>query len=73
MADSIAEQNEADALTAFAAAYDAEKGELVFDADRDGEFIVLQFFAKEEAFTEGFYRELAQREDVKQFLSVHGN
>jgi hypothetical protein len=59
-----------EALTAYRAEYDAKTGEISFEAEQTGRFVIVKFDYEDEPFTEDFYRELAQQEDVKAFLEV---
>ena len=65
-----ANADEKEALTAYRAEYDAKTGEISFEAEQTGRFVIVKFDYEDEPFTEDFYRELAQQEDVKAFLEV---
>ena len=52
-------------LTAFEASYDPATGELCFDADLAGKFVILAFDFDGEPFTEEFYRALSEFAAVK--------
>ncbi|MBQ3428352.1 MAG: hypothetical protein IJH28_01100 [Mogibacterium sp.] len=55
-------------LTAYAAQYDPENGEVWFDAEQTGDFTIVRFDYEKELFTEEFYKALAELEEVKSFL-----
>lgn len=56
-------------LTAYAAQYDPATGEVVFDAEQTGDFVIVRFEYEKELFTEEFYKALAEVEEVKAFLA----
>ena len=64
------EADEEEKLTAYRAEYDAKTGEISFEAEKTGRFVIVKFDYEDEPFTEDFYRELAQQENVKAFLEV---
>jgi hypothetical protein len=57
-------------LTACEAEYDPESGEISFETDRSGEFVIVRFAYTEEPFTEEFYRALSELEEVREFLAI---
>ena len=57
-------------LTAYAAQYDPETGEVTFEAEQTGDFVIVQFAYDKEPFTEDFYKALAELKDVKDFIAV---
>ncbi|MBQ6621470.1 MAG: hypothetical protein IJH75_01385 [Mogibacterium sp.] len=59
-------------LTAYEAQYDPATGEVQFDAEQTGAFVIVRFSYEEEPFTEDFYRALAELPEVQAFLTVLG-
>ena len=57
-------------LTAYQAQYDPATGEVTFETDQIGEFVIIRFAYEEELFTEDFYSALAELKEVKYFLDV---
>ena len=55
-------------LAVFEAHYDPLTGQLVFDADLAGEFVVVAFAFDGEPFTEDFYLALADLAEIKALL-----
>lgn len=55
-------------LTAYAAQYDPETGEVWFDAEQTGDFVIVRFTYEKELFTEEFYKALAELKEVQAFL-----
>lgn len=62
--------DENDTLTAYNAQYDTGTGEISFEAEQTGDFVIVQFKYEDEPFTEDFYRELAETEEIKAFLAA---
>jgi hypothetical protein len=60
-------------LTAYSAEYDPETGEITFDAEQTGDFIIVKFAYSDEPFTEDFYRALAELEEIRLFLAYLGD
>ena len=52
-------------LRAFAASYDAASGELVFETELLGEFVLIAMEEPVQAFSPEFYAALAELEEVK--------
>ena len=57
-------------MKAYNAHYDTEAGEISFEANQTGDFVIVQFKYEDEPFTEDFYRELAETEEIKAFLAA---
>jgi len=57
-------------LTACPAVYDDTTGLLTFVTDRAGDFVVVQFLTQETTYSEAFYREMAQMEEVAGLLAA---
>lgn len=55
-------------LTAYSAQYDPLTGEVSFDAEQTGDYVITQFEYNDEPFTEEFYRALADTDEIKAFL-----
>lgn len=55
-------------LTAYAAQYDLETGEVLFDAEQTGDFVIVRFAYEKELFDEEFYKALAELKEVQAFL-----
>ena len=55
-------------LTAYAAEYDPVTGEISFESEQTGDFVIVRSAYKEEPFTEEFYRALEELEEVREFL-----
>ncbi len=64
----FADENET--LTAYSAEYDPETGEVSFETEQTGDFIIVQFAYEDEPFTEDFYRALADLEEIRLFLAA---
>ena len=60
-------------LAAYSAQYDPETGEITFDAEQTGDFIIVKFAYSDEPFTEDFYRALAELEEIRLFLAYLGD
>ena len=58
-------------LRAIPAAYNAVTGELIFDSNLVGEFVVVTFDYKGELYSKDFYNELAKLDAVKHLLDLH--
>lgn len=56
-------------LAAYSAQYDPKTGEITFDAEQTGDFIIVKFAYSDEPFTENFYRALAELEEIRLFLA----
>ena len=56
-------------LTAYSAEYDPEAGEVSFESEQTGDFVIVQFAYEDEPFTEDFYRALADLEEIRLFLA----
>lgn len=63
----FADDNE---LTAYKAEYDPETGEVSFETEQTGDFVIVQFKYEDEPFTEEFYKALAELKEIKDFLAV---
>ena len=57
-------------LAAYPAVYDDTTGLLTFVTDRTGSFVVVQFLTQETTYSEAFYREMAQMEEVAGLLAA---
>ena len=55
-------------LTAYSAQYNPETGEIWFDAEKTGDFVIVRFDYEKEPFTEDFYRALAELKEIREFL-----
>lgn len=64
----FADENE---LSAYKAEYDPETGEVSFEAEQTGEFVIIQFKYEDEPFTEDFYKALVELKEVKDFLALY--
>ena len=62
--------NESGELTAYSAQYDQQTGEISFETEQTGDFVIVQFDSEEEEFSDAFYSALEQQEDIKLFLEV---
>ena len=58
-------------LRAFPAKYYAATGELVFDSNLVGEFVIVNFDYKGELYSRDFYDELAKLDEVKHLVDLH--
>ena len=58
-------------LRAIPAAYNAVTGELAFDSNLVGEFVVVTFNYKGELYSKNFYRELEKLDAVKHLINLH--
>ncbi|MBR3124006.1 MAG: hypothetical protein IKF42_01035, partial [Mogibacterium sp.] len=54
-------------LTAYSAEYDPETGEVSFESEQAGDFVIVQFEYGDKPFTEDFYRALADLEEIRLF------
>ena len=61
--------DEDEKLTAYSAAYDAETGEVSFESEQTGDFVIVQFAYEDDPFTEDFYRLLADLAEIRLFLA----
>ena len=59
-----------DELTAYKAEYDPETGEVSFETEQSGYFVIVQFKYPDKPFTEDFYKSLAELKEIKDFLAV---
>jgi hypothetical protein len=57
-------------LTAYSAEYDPETGEVSFESEQTGDFVIVRFAYEDEPFTEDFYRALAELEEIQLFLAA---
>ena len=57
-------------LAAYPAVYDDTTDLLTFVTDRTGSFVVVQFLTQETTYSEAFYREMAQMEEVAGLLAA---
>lgn len=57
-------------LTAYEAQYDSETGQVWFDAEQTGDFVIVRLAYEEEPYTEDFYRTLSGLEEIQSFLAV---
>ena len=55
-------------LTAYKAEYDPETGELRFETEQTGYFVIVQFKYGDKPFTEDFYQSLAELKEIEDFL-----
>ena len=55
-------------LTAYSAEYDPETGEVSFEPEQTGYFVIVQFEYGDKPFTYDFYRALADLEEIRLFL-----
>lgn len=62
--------DENDNLTAYSAEYDSETGEISFESEQTGDFVIVQFAYEDEPFTDDFYHALADLEEIQLFLSL---
>lgn len=62
--------DESGELTAYSAQYDQQTGEISFETEQTGDFVIVQFDSEEEEFSDAFYSALEQQEDIKLFLEV---
>ena len=58
-------------LRAIPAAYNAVTGELVFDSNLVGEYVVVTFNYKGELYSKDFYTELEKLDAVKHLIDLH--
>jgi hypothetical protein len=56
-------------LTAYSAEYDPEAGEVSFETEQTGDFVIAKFEYEDMPFTEDFYRKLADLEEIRLFLA----
>ena len=56
-------------LTAYSAEYDPEAGEVSFETEQTGDFVIAKFEYEDKPFTEDFYRKLADLEEIRLFLA----
>jgi len=63
----FADENE---LSAYEAEYDPETGEVSFETEQTGYFVIVQFKYPDKPFTEDFYKSLAELKEIKDFLAV---
>ena len=57
-------------LTAYSAQYDPYTGEISFETETSGDFVIVLFEYDAEPFTEDFYRALADLEEIRSFISI---
>ena len=62
--------DETDNLTAYSAEYDSETGEISFESEQTGDFVIVRFEYEDEPFTDDFYHALADLEEIQLFLSL---
>ena len=59
-----------DDLSAYKAEYDPETGEMSFETEQTGYFVIVQFKYEGKPLSEDFYKALAEQKEIKDFLAV---
>ena len=57
-------------LSAYKAEYEPETGEVSFETEQAGNFVIVQFKYGDKPFTEEFYKSLAELKEIKDYLAV---